>query len=294
MDPIIRGSVLEMLAKKEMKPNKLRKLVFNDRFTKKHPELAWTDFANTLSAMTEEGVILLERQADLSEVCVLASTHQGQKSSTANKRSLNDGDAPAAKMAGKAKKAKVDSNGTLDDSQEEDAGSGPEEESLIQKKMEVPERFIPFLLRQSGQKLKNIEVNTKTHIQCAPKKNATSSKGPWGGESADSDEGEASEDHVDTEDETRALTITGRENKHVKAAKILIEAMLQAFIRNNKAGIGPGNEGSAGKGGKGKGVKGGKGSGGKGGKGKDKGGKGGKGKGKGKGGKGDGGGKGGG
>jgi hypothetical protein len=56
-------------------------------------------------------------------------------------------------------------------------------------------------------KVKNIEVNTKTHIHCAPEVSVESQNS----------------------DAVRIVTISGGEEKHLKAARILIDKMFEAF-----------------------------------------------------------------
>mmetsp|Transcript_63299 Transcript_63299/g.108712 ORF Transcript_63299/g.108712 Transcript_63299/m.108712 type:complete len:327 (+) Transcript_63299:58-1038(+) len=276
MNDMMKQSVLNLLQTKSIKPNKLRKLVFSEHFKKEHPDCTWTDFSNTLGAMAKEGLVVMELQEDFSELCVLPSRLQGAAAVT--KRPLYDA---TSKEAKKPKTAVVNKEVVI-------TAETPGGQSVIKKSMKVPAQFVPFLLRESGQKLKNIEVNTKTHIQCETKKHAalneneesvkkmvlkspgTTPPDACGGSGIDDNEDALATGESDPKLDVRVLCIAGGTEKHVNAAQILVEAMLEAFHRRNSGnevpggcqrGKGVGGKSVAGKGksGKGRSGKGGKG-----------------------------------
>ena len=252
-------AILAVLVEGGVKPNKLRKTVMA-RQTVQDEGASWDDFAASLAALEASGTVERETQADFSELCVLVGASVQKK----KKRAL-DALAEATPAQGEAgKKAKRPKEQPVKGS--DDGAAAPK--TIIRTTMTVPARFVPFLLRQSGKKVKNIEVNTKTHIQCGSKEEAAApssraSKAPGTQLPSGALERLAADRAVgdkEEKDKDRVLTITGGEAKHLKGAQILIEKMLEAFQRNGKPG-GDSN-GGKGKGGGGKGK--GKGKGGKG------------------------------
>ena len=187
----------------------------------------WDDFKDSLEALEDDGTVEREVPDGGDEVCVLSSASGGGgDDNSKRKRSAEIAQDRVDVKAKKAKKATA-----------QDAFDAS---NIIELNMEVPGRFIPFLLRQSGRKLENIETNTKTRIQVLAPATDTAdddiirdartpgTKLPSSFNfptSADAGGGEGAA----TEQPKRALTIKGKEEKHLKGAQILIQKMLDAF-----------------------------------------------------------------
>ena len=170
------------------KPNKLRKKTFAKLGD---TDLTWSDFKDCLEKLVRAGAVVelgdLVRLRDAPPT--RAPPPEVAAPAPAKRKAEPAPDADAAekrrrKDAAVAKKA-------------EQAGSCSAE-------MSIPAGFVPFLLRKQSTKLKNIETNSKTHIQISKR----------------GDEGAA-----------RTLTITGESEARLKTAKVLLGGMLKSFDR---------------------------------------------------------------
>lgn len=197
--------IVSALGQSDLKPNKLRKVVMESANVKaKCPEATWKDFAVALEEAEKSGSVSRQTQADFSEVCVLKK--KGSGSSKKRPLETNTSVSGSAEAQKKGKREGKSEPGPID-----------QQKAVIKRVIEVPSAFVPFLLRLSGQKVRNIETNTKTHIHCSP---STSSEDSTGAS------------------EARKITITGGEEKHLSAAQILIDNMLKAFEGNGRKSSG--------------------------------------------------------
>lgn len=201
---VISELILTQLNEKgDAKPNKVRKVVM-EKLKDKLPAATWTDFSEAIEHLEKSGEVKRETLPDFSEILTLKKTPP-------KKRSL-DG-------------TKI-SDESLTESEHE-----AKPFIKLERKISVPDRFIPFLLRQSGQKLKNIELNSKTRIHCSPSISSLKAQ-----KEADSSSSKVS--GVVSDGDARVITIVGGEEKHLKTAQILVEKMLSAFQKNDKSGSG--------------------------------------------------------
>jgi hypothetical protein len=229
----IKSKILRLLANEQLKPNKLRKKVMDAGMKAKFPDLTWDDFAAQLKSLEEAGQVLKvpDPSEPNGELCCLPNsdvkpTQAKPKPVERKKRALDMDIKESVNVVG-------------------EDGEGGEGESAKKPKLQVtidlPEKFIPFLLRQEGAKLKNIETNSKTKIQCDQKKVPQSSQAEAGRaikspltNIADLVQKVVEAEGVNNENETRSIVITGFEEKHLKTAQVLINSMLNAFHKNGK------------------------------------------------------------
>ena len=207
--------------------NKLRKLVC------KSGSFGWTPFTEAVDSMVARGILKDETVAEER----LISLPEGQKEVTLGKgpgskgtkksQAKPDTAAPAAKKQKQVKKQKAEAQNPKgkvsedgDEDDEDGGGEEQEEDRTVQHTMEVPKEVIVRMLQSKGQKLKNIEANSKTHIQLQKKESVSDDERP------------------------RSLTITGKTEKSVNVAQILIKTMVRAVSRaQQRKGPGPSGKG---------------------------------------------------
>jgi len=220
-----------------VKSNKLRKSVFG--LPGVDPKTTWDDFRDALEALIRDGKVskttINATSTEVAHEVVHLPTATIQTTLLVEKRTYED-------------EGSGDSSPTKKMKHDIGVGDSPEAEAMVKNTMEVPAKFLPMLLRQHGQKIKNIELNSKTSI--------------------DVDAGDGGKAATLEAWSTSTITITGSEEKHVRTARLFLDKMLSAFASTSKAEVAAAtNDGAGGKG-KGNGGKGGLGKGNKGGKGK--------------------------
>jgi len=247
MPPGLPSLILNVLSDgRAVKTNKLRKSVF--MLPALDPKTTWNDYRDALETLIQERKVSKTTMHATST----EAAHEVVHLPTATVQT-----APVLEKRAHEESETVDTSPEKKKKRGDGLGDSPEAGGMVKNIMEVPAKFLPMLLRQHGQKIKNIEVNSKTSI---------SVDAGDGGKAANLKPGS-----------TSTITITGSEEKYVRTARLFLDKMLSAFANSSKAeaaadknnGKDDGGKGSSSKGRLGKGGKGGKGS--KGGHGKGKG-----------------------
>jgi len=175
---------------KMIKRNKLRKLVCKDI-----KEMSWTEFQEGLDALSEEGGLLVERKLEGDEAgdwVALSSSGSVTGTTSGNKRAREEGEGGR----------KGEGEGMGDDTQRR--STEIPEEHVVVKKVQVPDALVFHLKKNSGKKLTNIEVNTKTmlHVMGVAKNG------------------------------TCMLRLSGESDKRINAAMVIIEKLRRSVKSN--------------------------------------------------------------
>jgi hypothetical protein len=161
------------------KPNKVRKKTFAKLGA---TDATWTDFKDCLKRLVKAGTVLeVGDRVRLSDAPTRAPP-------------------PAAAAPAKRKAPAIDED-AAEKRQKKDAAVARKAERAggCTAELSIPAGFVAVLLRQSSTKLKNIETNSKTHVQIS-RDGAT-------------------------------LTISGETEARLKTAEVLLGGMLKAFDR---------------------------------------------------------------